>query len=166
MGAIGRDALLFSGRLHTPLHIVILHAASWTSKVSDMNSQTWSEFDRSIEPARFQKTSNVINLAGVDRVGRVIARMGLLMCDSVKDALKCSRTNDKDPVEIPHVAASNFLCGTETMRHRAPREFSHPLLSLDNILNCKNRREEVLRPYSDVGKWILLHKRLKLRPQS
>jgi hypothetical protein len=52
------------------------------------------------------------------------------------------------------------------MRHPVSQEFSHPQLSLENILNRKNRREEVLCNYSGPGKWILLHKHLKLRPHS
>jgi hypothetical protein len=37
------------------------------------------------------------------------------------------------------------------MRHLAPREFSHPQLSLENILNRRNRREEALCNYSDAA---------------
>jgi hypothetical protein len=51
------------------------------------------------------------------------------------------------------------------MRYSAPREFSRPQVSLENMLNRRNRREEVLRNYFGAGKWILLHGRLKLRPQ-
>jgi hypothetical protein len=51
------------------------------------------------------------------------------------------------------------------MRHPAPREFSYPQLSLENIRNRRNRREEVLCNYSGVGKWILMHKRLNLWPK-
>jgi hypothetical protein len=52
------------------------------------------------------------------------------------------------------------------MRHPAPREFSHPQLSLEDFFDRRNGYQEMLRDSSGTRKWILLEKCPKLWTQS